>query len=57
MDGQDPEATRGQIDPYMGISSDLIVLLHIATETAMLDFNKADNLFSSICIVIKMYVK
>ena len=39
----------------MGVSTDLIRLLHIAAETAMLDFSKSTNLFSTMCTIIKMY--
>lgn len=57
MDERDePDEGFRRVDPYMGVSTDLIVLLHIAAETAMLDFSKESNLFPAMCTIMKMYV-
>ncbi|KAL6242637.1 hypothetical protein RBB50_010283 [Rhinocladiella similis] len=46
---------HNDVDPYMGISGELISLLTSATETAMLDFSKDENLFSTMCTVIRIH--
>lgn len=48
-------ALNTKIDPYMGVSANLISLLYVAAETIMVDPMKPSNLGLMMKNVIKVY--
>lgn len=55
-DLETPTDFADQIDPYMGVSTDFISMLHMAADTVMVDPDSASNLDFMMKNAIKMYL-